>query len=263
MTMINVYPVPAFNDNYLWLIQPQDQQQTLVVDPGDAAPILAALEQRKLSLAAILITHHHADHTGGIEQLLEHFPVPVYGPASDKIPQITHTLQDCDSIEALPGVELQVLAVPGHTLDHIAYYIEPEQQSPLLFCGDTLFAGGCGRLFEGSPTQMHHSLQKLASLDDSTQVFCAHEYTLANLSFAQAVEPDNQQLLARIENERHKRQQGLFTVPSTIAREKASNPFLRCHVDNVVRAALQYQGSTEALTEADVFATIRRWKDNF
>lgn len=262
-TDLQVITVPAFADNYLWLFHSPDQQRAWAVDPGDAAPIEAALQAHDLTLAGILVTHHHPDHTAGIPALLENHPVPVYGPAGDSVPTVTHPLKDGDSVTLDHGLSFQVLTVPGHTLDHIAYFQQtPASEAPALFCGDTLFAGGCGRLFEGTPAQMHASLNRLAALPNATRVFCAHEYTLANLAFAKAVEPDNARLLERIEAAEATRAAGQPTVPTTLALEKSTNPFMRCHEPGIQRSAEAH--SRQALTaETAVFAAVRAWKDSF
>jgi hydroxyacylglutathione hydrolase len=256
MRMLNVLAVPAFNDNYLWLIH--DGHHAVVVDPGDATPILAALKTHHLSLIAILLTHHHADHVGGVATLLRHFNVPVYGPRNEAISGITDPVAENDTV-IIPdlAINLRVLNVPGHTLGHIAYYSVEQQW---LFCGDTLFAGGCGRVFEGTPSQMAASLAKLAALPDTTQVYCAHEYTLANLRFAKEVEPKNQALLARIKEEQEKRDQNQPTVPSTIGLEKLTNPFLRCQETGVV-ARVVAEGLVTATDPVSVFAALRGWKN--
>lgn len=256
--MLNVLTVPAFQDNYLWLIH--DGSHAAVVDPGDARPILAALDAHALSLAAILLTHHHADHVGGVPELLARFPVPVYGPRGDGIDAVTHPLAEGDLVElARPALRLQVLDVPGHTRGHIAYHA-PEPG--WLFCGDTLFAGGCGRLFEGSPQQMAASLTKLAALPEQTQVFCAHEYTLSNLRFAAAVEPGNAALQDRIVNEQARRDAGQPTVPSTIGIEKATNPFLRFR-ESAIADQLLATGHVSSREPIAVFAALREWKNVF
>jgi len=258
--MIKITPIAAFSDNYIWCLYDDQSKQALIVDPGDAAPVQAFLAEHKLTLAAILITHHHFDHTGGIERLLansEH-EIAVFGPGS--IQNINQPLQEGDTIEVL-NLNFEVLAIPGHTLDHIAYYCDTGPTEPLVFCGDTLFAGGCGRVFEGTGAMMAASLDKLAALPAATAVYCAHEYTLANLAFARAVEPNNNPLNQRIVEAEKKRQQGLPTVPSTIALELATNPFLRCNQDDVVAAASTQTSSTE--DSVAVFCAIRSWKDNF
>jgi hydroxyacylglutathione hydrolase len=255
---LSVLPVPAFNDNYLWLIH--NGKHAAVVDPGDAQPILDALHERQLSLSAILLTHHHGDHVGGVGQLLEQFDVPVFGPRNDRIGSVTVPLSEGDSV-ALPelGVGFSVLDVPGHTLGHIAYF---SSEQKWLFCGDTLFAGGCGRLFEGTPAQMLDSLNKLAALPDDTNVFCAHEYTLSNLKFAKEIEPDNEELLTRIDDEQAKRDRGLPTVPSTIGLEKSTNPFLRCTYPAVFEK-LFHEQKVSLREPTAIFAALREWKNSY
>ncbi len=256
--MLTVLAVPAFQDNYLWLIH--DGRHAAVVDPGDAAPVLAALNAHQLSLAAILLTHHHADHVGGVPRLLENFHVPVFGPRHEAIPQITRPLSEGESV-TIPelGLTLDVLDVPGHTRGHIAYVARRQQW---LFCGDTLFAGGCGRLFEGTPEQMVASLNKLAALPETTQVYCAHEYTLSNLRFAHEVEPDNAALNERIKAEQAKRNQGLATLPSTIGLEKSTNPFLRYREPAIAERLISLNHLTSREPIA-IFAALRQWKNTY
>jgi hydroxyacylglutathione hydrolase len=263
---LDVVALPAFSDNYLWLIH--NGRHAAVVDPGDARPVLAALQAKGLTLAAILLTHHHADHVGGVVELAERaasaeFPaIPVYGPAreQDKIAGMTLPLRQGQqvSLPQLP-LELEVLEVPGHTLGHIAYYSAGQA---LLFCGDTLFAGGCGRLFEGTPAQMLESLAKLASLPGETRVYCAHEYTLSNLKFAAEVEPGNAELTTRIKDEQAKRERGEPTVPSTIALERKTNPFLRV-IEIEITKSLQKAGRLTELNEVESFAALREWKNTY
>lgn len=259
MSKVKVITVPAFSDNYLWLFHGQQSRKSYVVDPGDPKPILKALDEHNLDLAGILITHHHPDHTGGIDTLLNHASVPVYGPGGGSVPQVDHPLSHGDQINLEAGIGFQILEVPGHTLDHIAYFSSADK---ILFCGDTLFAGGCGRLFEGTAAQMHQSLQRLAQLPGDTQVYCAHEYTLANLAFAKAVEPGNADLINRITHESQRRQSNIPTVPTTIATELATNPFLRCHIAAVKQAARDQCGKDLPSTET-VLGAVRAWKDNF
>ena len=257
--MLTIQPIPAFDDNYIWLVFDQQSRQAFVVDPGDAAPVEGALQELQLELAGILITHHHFDHVGGLKQLKDNYQPVVFGPCNPGIDGLTQTLQAGDSIEVL-GQSFDVLEVPGHTLDHIAYF-HPGAE-PLLFCGDTLFAGGCGRVFEGNPPMMHQSLQSLAALPLETRVYCAHEYTLANLAFARAVEPDNADLARRIAEAEASRARNEPTVPSSLALELATNPFVRC-TEPTLLAALRAQGRLEGKSGAEVFATVRGWKDNF
>lgn len=256
--MLDVLTIPAFQDNYLWLIH--DGVHATVVDPGDAAPVLAALTEHHLSLSSILLTHHHADHVGGVPDLLQRFDVPVFGPRQENIPHTTQTLGEGDTV-IVPelGLKLEVFDVPGHTRGHIAYF-SPEQL--WLFCGDTLFAGGCGRLFEGTPEQMVASLTKLQTLPDATQIFCAHEYTIANLRFAIEVEPNNSELTTRLQHEQAKRAQGRPTVPSTIGLEKATNPFLR-FCEPGIADRLVATGHISDREPIAVFAALRQWKNSY
>lgn len=256
--MLQVTPVRAFADNYIWLIHsPEDARRVVVVDPGDAAPVRAALEAEQLELAAILLTHHHRDHVGGVAALLQHRAVPTFGPASEVIPGDPVRLREGDVVD-LPslGLRFEVLDVPGHTAGHIAYV-----GHGAVFCGDTLFSAGCGRLFEGTAEQMTASLAKLASLPDDTAVYCAHEYTVSNLLFSLAVEPNNADTRAYLEECRARRAQDQATVPSNMRRERNVNPFLRCHRESVKQAAEARAG--RGLNRTEVFAVIREWKDGF
>jgi len=259
--MIQVHAVPAFRDNYIWLLCGPDngmaRRPTAIVDPGDSRPVLQAIDHHHLTPVAILITHHHSDHVGGITDLCDRFSIPVYGPAQEAIPGLTHPLQEGSRIE-LPGLPtMEVLEVPGHTAGHIAYAGER-----LLFCGDTLFTGGCGRLFEGTAEQLYTSLQRLSSLPDDTWIYCAHEYTLGNLIFAQEVEPDNSMLQARIEKTRLLRLAGQSTVPATLEMERRTNPFLRCAIPTVVANTERHTGHSLA-PGLETFAALRRWKDQW
>ena len=256
-----IHTIPAFQDNYLWLFHGSDKRAAFVVDPGDAQPVLDCLKENNLELAGILITHHHPDHTGGIKDLLANNNVPVYGPDSANIPQISHRLYEGDCIN-LADTNFSVLEIPGHTLDHIAFTASPQEQNPLVFCGDTLFTAGCGRIFEGSAEQMYQSLQKLAALPDATRIYCAHEYTLSNLAFATAVEPTSRALQDKTAADEGKRQQGLPTVPSTLAIERETNPFLRCHLSPLALAASQHS-ARELSDPVEVMREIRLWKDSF
>lgn len=258
--MVQIHAVPAFQDNYLWVLA--RGRQAAVVDPGDAAPIDRFLDAHGLILGAILATHHHGDHIGGVPALVRRWKCPVYGPAHDGVEGLDRALVEGDRL-AVPGMDLDfgVLDVPGHTAGHIAY-VHAEGTDPVVFCGDTLFACGCGRLFEGTPAQMSSSLAKLAALPAATRAYCAHEYTMANIRFAEAVEPGNRELARRRERDGAKRARGEATVPSTIADERATNPFLRCAEPEVIASAERHAGRRLA-DPVEVFAAIRAWKNAF
>ncbi|TAA48668.1 hydroxyacylglutathione hydrolase [Corallincola spongiicola] len=255
--MLQVSPIKAFNDNYIWLLHTLNGG--IVVDPGDAAPVIAFLTSQQIKLKAVLLTHHHSDHVGGVAKLRQTYPdIKVYGPKAEAVEHSDIQLSHGEIIDvADTGLKLKVLAVPGHTLGHIAYYGENS-----LFCGDTLFSGGCGRLFEGTADQMHQSLQRLASLPDATEVYCAHEYTQANLAFAMAVEPDNLALQSYQTAVSALRQQDKPSIPSTIEQEKQINPFLRVDQITVISAVSGYLEKSVKAPSA-VFAGLRSWKDNF
>ena len=259
---MNLLPLPAFADNYIWLVH--DGRRALVVDPGDAQPVFEALRRLGLQLDTILVTHHHADHTGGVAALREATGARVYGPARETIPEPVQRLNGGDriAIDGVGALQFEVIDVPGHTAGHIAYYCASfDGDAPVLFCGDTLFSGGCGRLFEGTPAQMLDSLTQLAALPGETRVCCAHEYTLSNLKFARAVEPGNTDLIhytARCEALRADRQP---TLPSRIGLERQINPFLRTREVTVQQAARGLDPHAD--DESSVLGALRSWKNNF
>lgn len=237
-----------------------DEGRALVVDPGDAQPVLEALQRLRLQLDAILVTHHHNDHTGGVAALRAATGAQVFGPAREPMPQPLTRLAGGDKVEAL-GLSFQVMDVPGHTAGHIAYFCDRVENAPLLFCGDTLFSAGCGRLFEGSPAQMLASLDALAALPAATRVCCAHEYTLSNLKFACAVEPHNQALADYLASATSLRLQQQPTLPSSILLEQQINPFLRTRQATVIQAVQAFDAS--ARDEVSIFAALRQWKNQF
>jgi hydroxyacylglutathione hydrolase len=252
--MLEIVPLPAFQDNYIWTLR--SGRHAAVVDPGEARPVREYLAREGLTLAAVLATHHHPDHVGGIAELVGSSKLPVFGPKAEPIPALTHPVGQGDSV-AIPeiGAAFLVLDIPGHTRAHVAYY-----GLGSLFCGDTLFACGCGRVFEGTAAQMLDSLSKLAALPDETRVYCGHEYTLANIRFARAVDPANSALAEREERARRLREAGRPTLPSTLGEERATNPFLRCAEPAVVESANKYLGARVA-DPVRVFAAIREWKN--
>ncbi|HSG02797.1 MAG TPA: hydroxyacylglutathione hydrolase [Marinobacterium sp.] len=257
--MLHAHPIPAFDDNYIWALHGHTQDQIVVVDPGDAEAVTGYLRTHNAQLAAILVTHHHWDHTGGVEALRERFNIPVYGPADSPFSGITDPLEDGNEINILDN-RLQIRAVPGHTLDHIAYY-QPDQR-PQLFCGDTLFLAGCGRLFEGTPQQMQTAMDYFASLPDETEVYCTHEYSIANLRFAQAVEPQNPAITRALEMCTERRQENRPTLPSTIGAERQYNPYMRTR-EGSVKAAAEHRTGRALSNEIEVLAAVREWKNQF
>ena len=253
--MFEVIRIPAFKDNYIWLLR--KGRSAVVVDPGDASPVLDVLEREGLALKAILITHHHADHQGGISALLAQYPAVVFGPAAESITALTHPLLGGESIRLDSiGADFKVLALPGHTLGHLAYLSDGR-----LFCGDTLVGAGCGRLFGGSPAQVHGSLAGLAALPGDTAVYCAHEYTETNLRFALMIEPGSRSLRRRVDEGAIARGKGLATIPRPTEREKSPNPFLRCQVPEVI-ASVRNRGE-DASDALAVFTALRKWRDAF
>lgn len=253
---MTLHALPAFEDNYVWLIA-GPAGGVVVVDPGDPAPVRAAAA-RGLRPAAILVTHHHADHIGGVEALAAEFGLPVWAPDDPRMPALARTVRDGDRIEPTgTGLSFEVLSTPGHTRSHVCFF-----GAGTLFCGDTLFSLGCGRLFEGTPAKMLASLDRLAMLPGDTRVCCAHEYTASNGRFALAVEPGNPALAARMEEVRAARAAGRPTLPTTIAGERACNPFLRVR-EPAVRAALAARLGRAPADDVEAFATLRAWKDGF
>lgn len=255
---MKVDAIAVLTDNYVWALIDEATHHALIIDPGEATPVITFLKQHDLSLQAILITHHHWDHTNGIAEIIAQFPVSVYGPVSENIPHMTHAImeQASLSLQHFPGT-VRVLEIPGHTSGHLAYYVQDK-----LFCGDTLFAAGCGRLFEGTPTEMYLSLQKILSLPDDTEIYCAHEYTLSNLRFAETVEPGNKKIAERIQRVTALRNKQLPSLPSTLGEEKATNPFLRCDSKEVKENVEKRVGITLQDNVA-VFSALRKWKDGF
>lgn len=256
---MDLHPVPAFSDNYIWVLH--DGQRALAVDPGEADGLAQWLEQQGLQLDTILITHHHGDHTGGVAQLREATGAQVFGPARESVPSPLNRVEGGDAFEAL-GVRFEVIDVPGHTAGHIAFFAADVDGAPLLFCGDTLFSAGCGRLFEGTPAQMLNSLTRLAALPASTRVCCTHEYTLSNLRFALAVDPENAALLEHASRCQALRERNLPTLPSSIGLERQINPFLRSH-EPALAAAAQAHDPAASADALGVFTTLRAWKNVF
>lgn len=256
--MNTITPILAFSDNYIWLIQNPESNAAIIVDPGDGQVVLDELKKKDCNLKAILVTHHHYDHSGGLSELLKHFTVPIYGPQNDFIPSVSNPVKEGDSIN-IEGFDeiIHVLDIPAHTKGHIAFYTKD-----FVFVGDTLFSGGCGRLFEGTAEQMFNALLKLSKLPDETRVYCGHEYTEKNLRFARLIEPNNMILKQHYEDVLQSRKENKPTIPSTIGLEKEINPFLRCHIDNVKLKAEEHAGRMLA-SPIDVLATLRKWKDRF
>ena len=254
--MINIEPIKAFNDNYIWLAT--TNEGSIVIDPGEAHKTIKYLKENDLNLDAILITHHHFDHTGGIEDMLKFRNVDVYGPVNN-IPSINKQLRDGDLFSVI-GIDFKIIEIPGHTLDHIAFFSE-NNGNPVLFCGDTLFSSGCGRVFEGTFKQMHKSILKLKSLPANTKIYSGHEYTQSNLKFALEVEPLNQKLISRYNDVQDLLNKGIPTLPTTLELELEVNPFLRCHAREVQNSVVKQFNTSNH--EDEIFKALRQWKDNF
>ena len=254
--MINIEPIKAFNDNYIWLAT--TNEGSIVIDPGEAHKTIKYLKENDLNLDAILITHHHFDHTGGIEDMLKFRNVDVYGPVNN-IPSINKQLRDGDLFSVI-GVDFKIIEIPGHTLDHIAFFSE-NNGNPVLFCGDTLFSSGCGRVFEGTFEQMHKSILKLKSLPANTKIYSGHEYTQSNLKFALEVEPLNQKLISRYNDVQDLLNKGIPTLPTTLELELEVNPFLRCQAREVQNSVVKQFNTSNH--EDEIFKALRQWKDNF
>ncbi len=263
-TMLTIKPIPAFTDNYIWLITTPHSPMAYIVDPGDGKVAQRALQENHLTLAGILITHRHNDHIGGIHHLLEHNqvpsqPIPVYGPKSPSIPQITHHLFNHDTVTLFDQYTFTVFETPGHTLDHIVYFHD-NADTPILFSGDTLFAAGCGRLFDGNAEQLFNSLNRLKNLPEHTQVYCTHEYTLDNLDFAAGVDPENHDVTQRIAREQEKRQQMIPTIPFALSDEKNTNPYFRTETLAIKQSVESYWNKT-LHSPQEVFTHLRLWED--
>jgi hydroxyacylglutathione hydrolase len=254
---ILIQPIPALKDNYIWVVINTEQRQAFIVDPGEATPVINYLQQNKLTLSAIFITHHHWDHTNGLADLIKKYEVPIFASKLSEVFGITHFVDENGQVKIDGFPEFSVIEIPGHTLDHIAFY------SPgILFCGDTLFAAGCGRIFEGTAKQLYHSLQKLTKLPNDTQIYCGHEYTLKNLLFAQIVEPSNEKIFQRIQKVQELQNQNKPSLPSLISEEKETNPFFRCDSQEIIQQVEKF-AEQKLNHPVDVFSALRNWKNQY
>ena len=256
---MNIQSIKAYSDNYIWLIT--TNEGNLVIDPGEAAPVIKYMQQNSLKLTDILITHHHYDHVGGVIELKKDISGKVIGPQNDQIEGLDQHVVHNDEIESC-GLKFEVIEIPGHTLDHIAYFLADNDQ-PRLFCGDTLFSGGCGRVFEGTNFQMYQSLERLQTLPSNTLVYCGHEYTISNLKFAKEVEASNVNILEYIEACQLKLAQGLPTLPSTLETEQRINPFMRCAVSDLRQSISHKMLNSNSASDSEIFSYLREWKDSF
>ena len=254
--MLSIKPIKALSDNYIWLVT--TNEGSIVIDPGESKQIIDLVKSNEIDLEGILITHHHYDHTNGIEEILKYKKVEVYGPKNN-VNSITKRVKQNDVFNLI-GLKFEVIETPGHTLDHIAFYCLKDEKS-ILFCGDTLFSGGCGRVFEGTYSQMYESLKKLSKLPEDTQIFCGHEYTSSNLQFACAVEPNNQYIKEYNEEIIEKIKNGVPSLPSNLKIEHMINPFIRCNEENLIDNINKKFG--EVSSEIEIFSTLRKWKDDF
>ena len=255
---MHIHTIPAFEDNYIWLLV--DGNHAAVIDPGQADPVINYLENHQLNLTAILLTHHHYDHIDGAKELQERYACPIYGAKMHEIDTLAQSEGDIIDLDAHGLGQWQIIATPGHTLDHLAYF--SPSSPPVLFCGDTLFGAGCGKLFEGTAAQMQSSMEKIRVLPDATLIYCGHEYTEDNLRFATLAEPNNDAIQQRIATSRAQRKHGEPTVPSTLSLEKATNPFLRWD-QSELRRNTEHHTQSSIDTSAEMFAAVRAWKDEF
>jgi hydroxyacylglutathione hydrolase len=258
MNKIEIVAIPALKDNYIWLIIDRVSLNAVAVDPGDAAPLINFIEENNINLSAVLITHHHRDHCYGLEELTDRYQFSIYGPKHNDIKGVSHYVNDQDILNLKsPVLSLNVIGIPGHTLEHVAY-----RSQNYIFCGDTLFSAGCGRIFEGTAEQMYSSIKKIASLDDSIDIYCGHEYTLKNLQFAEIVDPKNQEIQEKICAAKELMGKNQPTLPAKLHQEKRINPFLRCEEKVIIESVENYAG-IRLRSSVEVFSQLRNWKDNF